>query len=113
MREKVLKIWADFNSSGFDISGIWAKSWKTLDNTNDGFAIKKAIVALFSITTVILVFKFTDYANFLTVLSILLGFITSMLIVRTIEKKHILKSNSGKLTPDSPVSTSQANAHTD
>lgn len=115
MLQYIKKIWQDFNDSGYDIPGVWAKAWKTLDNTSDGFAIKKAIAALFSAVVCVLILRFTDYGNFLTVLPILLGFIMSLLAIRTIEKRHVLKSDEKKamIGANQNNNTKDATASTD
>ena len=80
----------------YGLKTCWTKCWEGLSGNNEGYSIKKMIAALFSTTVVILLFIYTNKENFLTVLPILLGFISTMIVVRTIEKNNILKNT----TPD-------------
>jgi hypothetical protein len=75
-----------------NIKEIWNKSWQALEGVPGGFALKKVVTALFCVCAVVLVFMYTNNANFLAVLGQLLTFILAVLAVRKMEKKDVLNA---------------------
>lgn len=71
---------------------IWANAWKALRNDKEGFAIKKMIAAKFCLVAAIMVFVYTNDANYLAVLAQVLGFVLLVLGIRKMEKADVLKA---------------------
>jgi len=82
----------------YGIYTVWTKCWEGLTGGPDGYSIKKMIAALYATVGAVLLFIYTNTNNFLAVLPIILGFITSLIVIRAVEKNNVLKSEAKEET---------------
>lgn len=71
------------------IKEIYNNLWATLyPSSSTGFSIKNVMASVTHISLLVLTFKHTDNSNLLMVLTLWIGFILSLMGLRTYEKKQ-------------------------
>lgn len=74
-----------------NIKEIWKNLWECLyPTTSKGFSIKNVMAAIATISLISLTFRYTDTTNLVAVLVTWLAFISTLMGLRTYEKKSEL-----------------------
>lgn len=72
-----------------NLKSIWNNLWDSLyPTTAKGFSIKNIMASVTHISLLVLTFKWTDTNNLLMVLTLWIGFVLTLMGLRTYEKKQ-------------------------